>query len=442
MLGRVVSWSLGLLVLACLGPAVARASDAMSEAPAGDLSARVQTLEDALQKANAKAQAEQRKAAGLPSVEFGGRMYFDHVFNGQDTLNRQVYGNAADGVEFRTLRLKTQGKAAANVDYKAELDFAKSSATMVKDVYLGVSELPVLGNVRAGHFTEPIGLEGPTSTNFMTFIERNAGREAFLPIRDTGVMLFIWTESQRVTWQAGMFDTDIGDSPATRIADELAQSFTGRVTWLPWYDECTEGRGLLHTGAAYSYRHPYHQARTLSTLVDEHIGIAYINTGPLSLNDYQLFALEAATVYGPLSVQSESFVVRADPTMADASEMTFHSCYVTVSYFLTGEHRRYRRDLAVFDRIKPFEDFFRVQAEDGQVYTGLGAWEVAFRYDYIDVGDAGPSAGMCAAQTYGVNWYLNPYTRVMWNYVHANPHRDHTAAGSLDAFQMWFQIDF
>ena len=27
-----------------------------------------------------------------------------------------------------------------------------------------------------------------------------------------------------------------------------------RATWLPWYDEATEGRGLIHTGVAYSHR--------------------------------------------------------------------------------------------------------------------------------------------------------------------------------------------
>jgi phosphate-selective porin OprO/OprP len=255
-------------------------------------------------------------------------------------------------------------------------------------------------------------------------------------------MFFDCSEAQNVTWQAGLFDTDIADNPSTRIADELSQSFTGRVTWLPWYDECTDGRGLLHTGAACSFRHPFHRTRTFSTLVDEHIGITYINTGALSLNDYQVFGLEAATVYGPLSLQSEYFLVQADPTAADASDMTFPSFYVSVSYFLTGENRRYRRDLGVFDRTRPFEDFFRVRAEDGTVYSGMGAWEVAFRYDYIDVGDAGPSAGMCAAQTFGVNWYLNPYTRLMWNYVHADTHKYYTDSGSLDAFLMRFQIDF
>jgi phosphate-selective porin OprO/OprP len=306
-----------------------------------------------------------------------------------------------------------------------------------------VGELPVVGNFRAGHFKEPIGLEELTSDNFTTFMERSMGDQIFLPARNTGFMFFDWTEAKHMTWQLGMFDTDIADNPSTRTADELAQSVTGRVTWLPWYDECTDGRGLLHTGAAYSYRHPYHNSRTFSGRADEHIGLTYINTGALSLADYQLYGLESAFVYGPLSVQSEYFHVQADPTAAGTKDMQFNAFYVTVSYFLTGEHRPYRRELGVFDRIKPFENFFRVRAEDGCIYTGKGAWELAYRYDYCDVGDVGrANASLVGASTYGVNWYLNPYTRMMFNYVHGDMNKSYADAGTLDAFLTRFQIDF
>ncbi len=174
------------------------------------------------------------------------------------------------------------------------------------------------------------------------------------------------------------------------------------------YDECTEGRGLLHTGMAYSYRHLYHNSRTFSGRADEHIGLSYINTGALSLADNQLFGLESALVYDPFSIQSEYFHVLADPTATGRDDVKFNAAYVLVSYFLTGEHRPYRREQGVFDRIKPFENLFRVRAEDGCVYTGKGAWELAYRFDYCDAGEAGPTARMVGASTYGVNWYLNP----------------------------------
>ena len=59
--------------------------------------------------------------------------------------------------------------------------------------------------------------------------------------------------------------------------------------------------------------------------------------------------------------------------------------YAYVSYFLTGENRPYDRKLGVFDRVRPYEDFFRVRTDDGSIETGWGAWELAYRFSYIDI---------------------------------------------------------
>jgi len=70
--------------------------------------------------------------------------------------------------------------------------------------------------------------------------------------------------------------------------------------------------------------------------------------------------------------------------------------------------------------VKPFTNFFRVRTEDCDVETGWGAWEVAWRWDYVDMYDAAgahtPTVanngfstigwGRANAQTIGLNWYL------------------------------------
>ena len=102
----------------------------------------------------------------------------------------------------------------------------------------------------------------------------------------------------------------------------------------------------------------------------------------------------------------------------------FNGTYAYVSYFLTGENRPYNRKMGVFDRVKPYEDFFRVRTCDGNVCTGRGAWEVAYRFSYIDMLDGltTKGAGMATDHTFGLNWYMNPFTRVMFNYVHSDRH--------------------
>ncbi|RPJ81091.1 MAG: porin, partial [Acidobacteria bacterium] len=56
----------------------------------------------------------------------------------------------------------------------------------------------------------------------------------------------------------------------------------------------------------------------------------------------------------------------------------------------------------------------------------------------IDLEDAPIQGGELKDWTAGLNWYLNPNTRIMWNYVRA----DLENRGTADIFQMRFQIDF
>ena len=120
-----------------------------------------------------------------------------------------------------------------------------------------------------------------------------------------------------------------------------------------------------------------------------------------------------------------------------------------MSYFLTGENRPYNRKMGVFDRVKPYENFFRVRTCDGNAATGRGAWEVAYRFSYIDMLDGltMKGAGMATDHTFGLNWYLNPFTRVMFNYVHSIDTYNIAAntrvtGGNLDIFEMRFAMDF
>jgi phosphate-selective porin OprO/OprP len=47
----------------------------------------------------------------------------------------------------------------------------------------------------------------------------------------------------------------------------------------------------------------------------------------------------------------------------------------------------------------------------------MGAIELTARYSELDLSDEAVNAGRLDTTTLGVNWYLNPNTRVMLNYV-------------------------
>ncbi len=125
----------------------------------------------------------------------------------------------------------------------------------------------------------------------------------------------------------------------------------------------------------------------------------------------------------------------------------FDGGYIFVSYFLTGENRVYERKEGVFGRVKPYENFFRVRTEDCNICTGKGAWELAYRVDYLNLNTLAPGAGRVVNHTFGINWYLSPYTRLMLNYVHSET-TDRTVAAALpgrgvaDILETRCQVDF
>ncbi len=411
-----------------------------------ELAARVADLEAEIAEMHDKAAAAKKKAAGKPSVQVGGRIQLDYALFNQSELSKAHYGDWEDGVEFRRVRLYASGDVCNVIDYKLQMDFADTDeanqgavddadgngrgpddvdellqSTAFKDVYITVNELPYVGHIRVGHYKEPFGLEQLTSARHLSFLERSVCDEnAFVPARRIGVMGFnrIWNE--RLTWAAGAFRSELenGAEPPRRFDDDGGTAFTSRITFLPWYDEATEGRGLLHLGADFSHRVVDDDTYRFRARPESHIAPYAVDTGSIpEVDDLQLYAAELAYVYGPLSFQSEWFHAKVNRDFRN--DLAFDGMYAYVSYFLTGEHRAYDRSKGAFTRTKPFENFFLVRTCDGDLAWGKGAWEVLYRYSYMDLNDENIQGGLISNHTIGLNWWLNPYTRMMWNYVNS-----------------------
>lgn len=88
-------------------------------------------------------------------------------------------------------------------------------------------------------------------------------------------------------------------------------------------------------------------------------------------------------------------------------DLDFSGYYIEASYFITGEHRRYKG--GAFSRVKPKHNFTPGKS------VGPGAWQVAFRYSNIDLNDfdEGILGGQEDNLTIGLNWHINPNVRWM-----------------------------
>ena len=426
--------------------------------PADELGARVAELEAALKEMRDKEAVTRKRAAGRPSVKVGGRIQLDWASFDQNDASKDQAGDFQNGTEFRRARIFLSGDAFDVIDYKIQFEFAGSERVRdsagagialieqvdFKDVYITVKELPLLGNVRTGHFKVPFGLEQLTSAKHLTFMERALPIDQGFEGRRTGVMAFDHNDAETFTWAMCGFVTQIPENPPTFENDGGGCAWAMRYTYLPWYDEASGGRGLLHTGIGYTYEEiASGNPVRVRQRPEAHLADRVVDTDVLTdVADVQGLGLETAFVYGPFSAQAEYNNFWLDRTAnADAH---IDGAYAYVSYFLTGEHRPYSRTAGVFDRVRPFENFFRVRDGSGNVQTGKGAWEIAYRYSFLDLNDGALHGGEARDQTVGLSWYLNPYAKMMFNYVHSETF-DHPKApgvGVADIFETRFQIDF
>jgi phosphate-selective porin OprO/OprP len=123
--------------------------------------------------------------------------------------------------------------------------------------------------------------------------------------------------------------------------------------------------------------------------------------------------------------------------------LDFYGGYVYGSFFLTGENRAYKVSSAAFDRVKPLENFWIVRTCDGTC-VGTGALELTARWSFLDItGTTDFESGTQNDITIGANWYWNPYTRMMVNYIRAwNSYSNNALEAETDILALRWQVDF
>lgn len=384
----------------------------------------------------------------FPTVRLTGFFQADAAWVHQDATNRAAIvdgtpiGDIQDGMDFRRARLAAAGQAWDNVSYMLEMDFAFPGRPSFMDVWLDIDQ--VLGNnhIRIGHFRQPFGMDGQTSARELTFLERGLPF-AFIPLRQIGAMFYGHSEDEVATWAlsgfrfpTGPYGGNVGDNGGYGMATRLTGLLINRE------NSC----GLLHIGGGYSFIDPANDVvqyrNQPEVFVSESGGgvpfgvpsafPAFVDTGAIAADNTNLFSAELAMSYGSFYAQSET--IYAVVNQPAGPTVTLPGAYVHGGYFLTGESRVYNGKNGVFGRVKPRSNV----GKDG----GIGAWEIAGRWSYLDLNDANVQGGRLNDLTAGLNWYLNPYTKFQWNYIYAmldNPTNGDSDAGIV---AMRAQVDF
>lgn len=378
----------------------------------------------------------------------GGRVQADMVYvRAEDDLANFLrpggdFNRRNDRALIRRARLYLEGDFYKDFFYKLQYDFAEAlnnenEIDGFKGAYMGMRNIPYIGEVRVGQFKEPFSLEEMTSSNDITFVER-ALPNVFVPGYSWGAAINNSWFDDRLTFGIGAFRNSLSSGT---MAASNEWGMTTRVTALPWYEDDDK---LLHVGASYSLRFPteWRGGRNRNT-VDLDTGPElrtrddFVNTTNFNTDMENLLGFEGAFVYGPISLQGEFvgawFDESYDGNITDPDTSFLYGAYGQVSYFLTGESRNFKKSSGEFGSVEPIENF---SISD----RTWGAWELAARYSHLNLNskDVDINGGVLNDITLGVNWYLNPVLRVMFNYVHTN----RNGVGYANGVQARFQVVF
>lgn len=355
----------------------------------------------------------------------------------------------------RRVRLGFEGTVPGGLGYKAEIDLANGSVGF-GDVVLSYAPAKTPLVFRAGNFETLNSMEQISSSNFVSFIERAAFNDAFGNTRRLGAAVAVKSKNDDWRAEVGLFSAHSIDSSL----DNDGWIGAARLIYAPK----TLG-GQLHLGVNYQYRDfasniaggtstgtgmpsanqlARYRARPNSQLTD----VRFVDTGSFAAHSDQILGLEGMAIFKGLYLAGEAQWVktktyRAGDTASGNDAFSggnsavvaldnpgFFGAYGEVGYFLTGETRGYKRGDGTWARTKVLNPLSK---------GGSGAFQLAARYEYVDLDDDALTGGLtnnfttgatslAAANTrlgrggtqssylLGLNWYPSDYVRLMVNY--------------------------
>ena len=250
-----------------------------------------------------------------------------------------------------------------------------------------------------------------------------------------GIAFYNCTEDKDITWSGGLFFDSISDTFKTRLDDNQGYRLSGRLTWLPYYDESSNGRYLVHTGAGILHTDDQDDIVRFRARPQVQRGPVLIDSGKLAADTYTTGNLELAFVWGRFALQNEAFLSRVNMLTGEPTHAA--GAYSHLSWFLTGENRifeRFGQHGAQFGRNVPYTNF---SLRPG--YCGWGAWEAKARCSYLDLTDV--DAGEYMDLTAGFNWYWSDRTRIMLDWIHPWTTTE-TTFGDTSSDLMAMRFDF
>lgn len=365
--------------------------------------------------------AESQKVAGetiaktkgtKPSVTLGGRFQLDAGSVHEDKIDHN------SGTEIRRARLFAKGDLHEDWGYKLQYDFTSTGSSGIQDAYLDYKPL----KIRIGHAKEPFSLQNMTSSKYVTFIERGLPH-VFAEGRNIGIQ----TSRNGDNWTiaGGIFGDGRDGSSSGENNEGWGAAARATVTPVNTDEETVHlGLSLSHRNIGGNHMLRFRE-RPEAHITDTRI----VDTGSFDAKNITRAAVEAAFITGPFHVQSEYYHTAIDRQLAGMEDLSFGGYYVETGLFLTDDTMNYKASKGSYSKITPTGD--------------NGAWQIAARFNSLDLTDEDISGGEAESLTLGLNWFAAPNIRFSANYINIlDVDGGPTDGDEPDAFTLRTQVEF
>lgn len=319
-------------------------------------------------------------------------------------------------------RVGIEGRIARFADYQVEYELGVREW---RDVYVNYRQFKAV-QVRAGKFKLPFGLDENTGATNLDFVYRSRIASRLAPGRDRGVMVHGKVFKEVIAYEAGVFHHDGSNArPSTSTRVFGGQTTAARLVIAPFRASKSAladfHAGVAINGTTVPEGFPSIRARTV-------LGASFFDSDVWVKGRRQRTGIEARWRPGPVSLQAE-YIRLTDERRGqaaddgDLSPLLGDGWYVSGTFALTGE----RKSDGLDTPRRPFHPFMKG--------GGIGAVEVAARFETLRFGSAGASGDLSTsaradnvlgnsdhALTLGANWHLNRWVKIQANLIRERIH--------------------
>ena len=406
-------------------------SNVVEDEDAVDDSAKIEELEQRLDKLTADFKAEQEKNKKKEkltdpyNLKFGGFLGLGAYYVSQDDVSKDLLGNAKNVYDVHDLRFTCRGNG-HGMQFAAGVGVQES--IKLYDNYVRFKDSPIFGDITIGHFYVESGMESIEPAFEPAFISTDEGASFFRMNRRLGIGSTNYNAEKTARLFLGIFAApSVNTWPNRTENEDPGYLLNTRLTAAPILVEDDKGftREVLHFGGSFYWLDPTSDDSSLTLKTRGHGWVGnspYFINGKISLEDRSYSVSQMEIAY-----QREGFAATADGYVMSITNGggNAYGSTAAMRWCLTpGCTRSYNKNDARFTTMNMPEEAIFVNFDKRGRGQGFGALEAVVKWEYLETDDVNftsvdPTTGTVNRVVTGANWWWNQQTCLAFNWEHA-----------------------